>query len=102
MNAWNYSCQIKQTSQSQRESVITLLEKKGKDKRIIENLRPISLSNCDIKLCTKALALRVNSVLPNILSPTQTGYIAGRQVNDNSRLLEEIIDNYKKKCSRIF
>ena len=94
-NAWNHSCKIGQTSQSQKVAVISLLEKKGKDKRLIENLRPISLSNCDIKLCTKSLALKVNEVLPSILSSTQTGYIKGRQVNDNSRLLEEIIELYK-------
>ena len=94
--SWSHSCKLGETSQTQRMAVISLLEKKGKDKRIIENLRPISLSNCDIKLCTKTLALRINTVLPSILSATQTGYIKGRQINDNSRLLEEIIDGYKK------
>jgi len=77
-----------------------LLEKNGKDKSKLENLRPISLSNCDIKLCTKALALRVNKVLPSILSSTQTGYIPGRQVNDNSRLLEELITSCKQKSEQ--
>jgi len=33
--------------------------------------------------------------LPTILSITQTGYIPGRQANDNSRLLEEVIHSYK-------
>jgi len=91
LNGWEHSCKTGKTSPTQRKAVITLLEKKGKDKSIIENLRPISLSNCDIKLCTKALAIRTNTVLPHILSKTQTGYIPGRQVNDNSRLIEEII-----------
>jgi len=58
LSAWTYSIQIKETSPSQKLSIISLLEKKGKDKTKIENLRPISLSNCDIKICTKALALR--------------------------------------------
>ncbi len=95
LDSWNLSQNIGMTSSSQRHAVITLLEKKGKDKAKLENLRPISLSNCDIKLCTKALALRTNKVLPSILSVTQTGYVPGRQVNDNSRLLEEIINKYK-------
>ncbi len=62
LDAWIYSCKKGKTSPSQANSVITLLEKNGKDKSVIENLRPISLSNCDIKLCTKALALRTNKV----------------------------------------
>jgi len=95
LDSWKYSQSVGTTSMTQRCAVITLLEKKDKDKSKIENLRPISLSNCDIKLCTKALALRTNKVLPSILSVTQTGYIPGRQVNDNSRLLEEIINEYK-------
>jgi len=92
MDAWNHSIKIGQTSPSQRESVITLLEKEGKDKSNIINLRPISLSNCDIKICTKAIALRTNLVLKKLLNNTQTGYIPGRQITNNNRLIEEIID----------
>jgi hypothetical protein len=101
-NAWDYSLNVKHTSPSQQISVITLLEKKDKDKSKIENLRPISLSNCDIKLCTKALAIRTNKVLHKLISKTQTGYVPGRQVNDNSRLLEEIIQNLHEEKRQAF
>ena len=102
INAWEHSCAISKTSPSQRLAIITLLEKKGKDKSIIENLRPISLSNCDIKLCTKALATRTNQVLPHILSKTQTGYIPGRLVNDNNRLIEELIDKLNQANEKAY
>jgi exonuclease III len=92
LESWKYSVSIENTSPSQKTSVITLLEKKGKDPTRIENLRPISLSNCDIKICTKALAIRTSKILDNLLTATQTGYIPGRQVTDNSRLIEEIIE----------
>jgi hypothetical protein len=91
-SSWEFSEKIGNLATSQRDSVITLLEKKGKDKSLIENLRPISLSNCDIKICTKALALRTNVVLNSILTTTQTGYIPGKQITDNCRLIEEIIE----------
>jgi hypothetical protein len=94
--SWKFSTDVGKLAPSQRDSVINLLEKKGKDKERIENLRPISLSNCDIKICTKALAIRTNKVLKEILITTQTGYIPGTQVNDNSRLLEEIIEFMEK------
>jgi exonuclease III len=92
LNAWLHSCRIGKTSQSQREAVITLLEKKGKDCQHIANLRPISLSNCDIKICTKAIALRTNKILHKLVDIAQTGYVPNRQVSDNNRLIEEIID----------
>ena len=100
--AWDYSLEIKKTSQSQQISIITLLEKKDKDKSKIENLRPISLSNCDIKICTKAMAIRTNKILHKLIQETQTGYVSGRQVNDNSRLLEEIIQSLHKENGQIF
>jgi exonuclease III len=93
LNAWNFSCERDRTTPSQREAIITLLEKKGKDKSNISNLRPISLSNCDIKLCTKALALRTNSVLHKLVDTTQAGYIPNRQVTNNNRLIEELIEH---------
>ncbi len=91
LNAWEHSNKIGVTSVSQRESIITLLDKKGKDSTRIENLRPISLSNCDIKLCTKALAIRTSKIIHKLVDTNQTGYVPGRQVNDNIRLLEELI-----------
>jgi len=88
LKAWNHSIKIGQTSQSQQEAIINLLKKKGKDKSELINLRPISLSNCDIKICTKTIALRTNCVLEKLLSDTQTGYVPGRQVTDHKFLLE--------------
>ena len=102
LEAWNHSCKIKMTSQSQKESVITLLEKKGKDKTNIGNLRPISLSNCDIKLCTKTIALRTNKILYKLLGTTQTGYVPGRQVTNNLRLIEEIINKAQEDNDEYF
>ena len=55
LNTWLVSVRLGKTTQTQRTSIITLLEKKGKDQSNLENLRPISLSNCDIKICTKTL-----------------------------------------------
>ena len=43
----NYAFEVGQLSTSQRQAVITLIEKKGRDKRYIKNWRPISLLNVD-------------------------------------------------------
>ena len=44
--------------QEMKASVTVLIPKRGKDRRRIENLRPISLLNIIYKLITKAIALR--------------------------------------------
>ena len=46
----NYSYEFGELSNSQKQAIITLIEKKGKDKRVIKNWRPISLINVDAKI----------------------------------------------------
>jgi hypothetical protein len=94
INSWNYANEIGLLAPSHRDSVICLLGKKGKDKRLVGNLRPITLSNCDIKIITKAITKRCNKILHNVLNPHQTAYIPGRIVHDNLR----VISLAKKAC----
>ena len=60
-----------------------------KDKSLLENLRPISLLNIDYKILTKAIAKRLEKVLPKIINPNQTGYIKGRFIGENVRLIQD-------------
>ena len=78
-------------SQDQRQSIITLIPKKDKDKTILANLRPTSLTNTDIKIITKAITKKLNPILETIISPTQIAYVPKRQVTDNNFLLDKII-----------
>ena len=50
-----------------KQAVITLIGKKGKDRSLLENWRPISLVNVDTKIMTKAIAARIKNVLPDIM-----------------------------------
>ena len=52
----NYSYDHGELSNSQNRAIITLIEKKDKDRRVIANWRPISLINVDVKIATKAIA----------------------------------------------
>ena len=69
-------------SSSQKQAIITLIEKKGKDRSFLENWRPISLVNVDTKIMTKAIASRIKNVLPGIINPNQTGYVKDRFIGE--------------------
>jgi len=58
-------------------AIIKLIEKKGKDKMYIKNWRPISLLNVDDKMASKAIAKRLETVLPLIIHENQCACVKG-------------------------
>jgi hypothetical protein len=84
INSWKHSCNSGVLPGSHGDSVMTLLPKEGKDTKDIKNWRPVTLSNCDSKIITKALALRMSKALGELEDPNQTEYINGRSVTDCS------------------
>jgi hypothetical protein len=87
LQAWQWSLASDSLCSSQILSSIFLIPKKDKDKTHIKNWRPITLSNCDIKIITKAYAIRLNSVLDQIIHKSQSAYVPGRNIMDNIRTL---------------
>ena len=79
-------------SNSQRQAVITLIEKKGKDRTLIENWRPISLVNADAKIISKVIANRIKDILPSIIHHNQTGYVKERYIGETVRSIFDIMD----------
>ena len=73
------------------EASITLLLKKDKDPLLCSSYRPISLLNVDFKIMAKALASRLQRVLPDLVDNDQTGFIPGRLSTSNTRRLFNII-----------
>lgn len=69
------------------QASISLILKKNKEPLVYSSYRPISLLNVDLKLLSKMLALRLETVLPTIVSPSQTGFIRNRHFFLNLRRL---------------
>ena len=88
VDSLNYSYDYGELSNSQKEAIITLIEKKDKDKRDLSNWRPISLINVDVKIGSKAIAKRLEKVLPNIIHYNQCAYVKGRTIFDVVRTIE--------------
>ena len=92
IDSYQYSYENESLSASQRQAVITLLEKRDKDKSFLCNWRPISPLNFDYKLLTKVFANRIKEVLPSIISSTQTGYVKNRSIEDSVRIIQDVIN----------
>ena len=97
VDSFNYAFKNGEMSISQKRGIISLIPKKDKDKKYLKNWRPISLLNNDYKIVTKALALRLEKVLPTIISANQTGYVKGRYIGESIRIITDMMSFTKKK-----
>ncbi len=91
INSLKYSLSKGELSIEQKRGIITLIQKKEKIRLLLKNWRPMFLLNSDYKILTKALAIRLCFELPHIINKDQTGYIKGRFIGCNIRLIEDII-----------
>ena len=73
-------CKCGELTTSQKQAIITLIEKKDMDKRLIKNWRPISLLNVDVKTTSKAMALRIKQVIHKLTHCDQTAYVNSRNI----------------------
>ena len=78
--------------ETMKQGIIKLIPKPGKDKKILSNLRPITLLNTDYKILTTVLATRLKTGISEIISPTQSGFLKGRSFHNNIRLVLDLID----------
>jgi hypothetical protein len=96
VESFNYSFETGQMSASQRLAVITLLPKKDKDRLLLKNWRPVSLLSTDYKLITKMLAMKLSTVISDIIHSDQTAYIKGRYIGENIRTIDDAIEYCKQ------
>lgn len=94
---FNDIAQTRQVTPSMREALVAIIPKPGKNPTGCSSYRPIALLNIDAKLYSKILASRLESVLPDLIDPDQSGFIKGRQTHDNLRRVVHIIEKAQRK-----
>lgn len=74
-------------SHTQKQGIITLLPKGNRLKEYLKNWRPITLLNVSYKLISGTIAFKMKAVLDKLVHENQKGFIAGRYIGENTRLL---------------
>ena len=91
---FNFSFQLEEMTTSPRQAIITLIDKKGKDRSYLENWRPISLVNVDAKIASKVIANRIKCCLPDIVHHNQSGFIKDRFIGETARSILHIMTDH--------
>ena len=84
-----------QMSVSQRRGVITLLPKEDSSLLYLKNWHPITLLNVDYKIASKAIAKRIEPMLPQIIHTDQTGFNKRRYIGENITLIDDLMEQTK-------
>ena len=95
-NFWSSS----QLPQGSNIAFITLIPKKDYPDGFHE-YRPISMVGSLYKIISKLLAKRLQSVISDVISPSQSSFIKGLQILDGALIASEIIDSCKRRKSPI-
>ena len=97
ISALNYAFDSGCLSVTQRRGVIKLIPKKDAELYFIKNWRPISLLNTNYKIAAKSIANRITLVLTNLINHDQTGFLKGRFIGENIRLIGCILQYATEK-----
>ena len=95
VDSFNEAFTMGNQSYSQNLSILSLIYKKG-DRTNPKNYRPISLTNVDYRILAFTLALRLQKVIGNIISPEQTRYVKDRFIGTNIRAILDIVEEIEK------
>ena len=66
-------------------------EKTGKTKDFLKNWRPITLLNTVYKIGSGCIAKRLKNVIPKLINEDQTGFLKGRFIGENTRLIYDLL-----------
>ena len=97
LRSLNYAYRTDSLSVTQKQGIITCIPKPNKSWHFLKNWRRISLLNVIYKLASSVIANRIKSVLDSIVHEDQKGFIAGRFIGENVRLIYDVLFETKQQ-----
>ena len=76
---------------SLRLGIISCIPKKDKPRHLIKNWRPITLLNVLYKIISGCVSKRIKTYLHSLISTTQTGFLSGRYIGENTRYIYDLM-----------
>ena len=96
----NYGFEKGEMSITQKLGIITCIPKEGKYKSLLENWRPITLLNIPYKTASSCIVQPLKSALPKLIHEDQKGFLKGRFIGENIRLLYDTLLYSSKRNAR--
>ena len=97
LKSLNYGYKTGSLSITRRQGIITCLPKPNKSPFFLKNWCPISLLNVIYKMASSVIASRLKSFLPKLIHEDQKGFISGRCISENLRLIYDILFEAKQQ-----
>ena len=97
LRSLNFGYRTGSLSITQKQGIITCIPKPNKPRINLKNWRPISLLNVTYKLASAVISNRLKTVLDKVIHKNQKGFIAGRFLGENVRLIYDVLFESKKQ-----
>lgn len=91
LRALNYGYLKGELSTTQKQGLITCIPKENKPKHFLKNWRPLTLLDTVYKIASGTIANRLKTVLDYIINNDQTGFIKGRTIVENVRIIYDVM-----------
>ena len=82
-----------------KKGLLSVLPKGKKDRRKAPNLRPLILQDVIYKIMSGVLTARLKKHIASIVDPDQSGFVAGRSMDENIRIISSVLE-YAKRAGR--
>ena len=91
LRSLNYGYMKGELSVTQKQGLITCIPKDSKPKQFLKNWRPLTLLDTVYKITSGTIANRMKTTLHHIINKDQTGFIEGRSIVENLRVIYDVM-----------